>query len=186
MNREEIEKLLTEAGVADAKPVLEKIMALNGADVSKVRAELDSVKSKYEKYDEYKAAAESKQADIDKAVEEAKKAATTELQAQFENEKTADKRKRAREKAYADLSDEQKGILDAFVKDDVLKLSDDGDSFANWDEVVKPVKEKYKSLFPTDPDNKFERGGLPPVPGTPLAATVDPFGLNLIPVTPKK
>ena len=46
------------------------------------------------------------------------------------------------------LNDEQKGVYDAFLKEDDLKLSDDGESFSNFDELAKPIKEKYKTLFP--------------------------------------
>lgn len=106
----------------------------------------------------------SKQAEIDAAVEKAKAEAKAEYDKQLETERTAEKRKRARTKAYEGLSDEQKGILDAFVKDEDLKLADDGESFSNFDEVTKPVKEKYKSLFPKD-DGSNDKGGLPPVKG---------------------
>lgn len=150
MKREELEQLLTNAGIAEPKDLVDKIMASNGADTSKVRGEIDALNAKYAKYDEYKAQAEGKQAEIDKAVEEAKNAAKTEYEKKLEGERTADKRKRAKEKAYTGLTEEQKGIFDAFIKDEDLKLSEDGESFSNFDELSKSVKEKYKTLFPAD------------------------------------
>lgn len=117
---------------------------------------------------DYKAQLEGKQAEIDaavkKAVDEAKAAAKGEYDKALETERTAAKRKRAREKAYEGLTDEQKGILDAFVKDDDLKLSEDGESFSNFDEATKEIKEKYATLFPKD-DGSNDKGGLPPEKG---------------------
>lgn len=106
----------------------------------------------------------AKDAEISAAVEKAKSEAKAEYDKQLENERTADRRKRARRKAYEGLSDEQKGILDAFLKDEDLKLSEDGESYSNLDEVMKPIKEKYKTLFPKD-DGTNDRGGLPPAKG---------------------
>lgn len=160
MKREDLEQMLTAAGVTDCKDLVDRIMAANGADVEKVRGELAAQTAKYAKYDEYKAAAEGKQAEIDKAVEEAKAAAKTEYEKRLETERTADKRKRAKEKAYNGLTDEQKGIFDAFIKDEDLKLSDDGESFSNFDELSKAVKEKYKTLFPVDPNGENRKAGL--------------------------
>lgn len=160
MKREELEQLLTNAGIADTKDIIDKIMAANGADISKIRGEMDALTAKYAKYDEYKAAADSKQAEIDKAVEEAKNAAKTEYEKKLDTERTADKRKRAKEKAYTGLTDEQKGIFDAFIKDEDLKLSEDGESFSNFDELSKAVKEKYKTLFPVDPSGTNKKAGL--------------------------
>lgn len=160
MRREELEQLLTNAGIAEPKDLVDKIMAANGADISKVRGEIDVLNAKYAKYDEYKAQAEGKQAEIDKAVEEAKNAAKTEYEKKLEGERTADKRKRAKEKAYTGFTDEQKGIFDAFIKEEDLKLSEDGESFSNFDELSKTVKEKYKTLFPVDPSGNNRKAGL--------------------------
>lgn len=96
--------------------------------------------------------------------EKAKTDAKAEYEQKLETERTAAKRKRAREKAYDGLSDEQKGLFDALLKDDELKLSDDGESFSNFEEVTKGIKEKYKSLFPKD-DGSNNKGGLPPAKG---------------------
>lgn len=113
---------------------------------------------------QYKAAVEGKQAEIDKAVEAAKAAAKTEYEKEYEKkleaERTADKRKRAKEKHYTGLTDEQKGVFDAFIKDDDLKLADDGESFSNFEELSKSVKEKYKTLFPADPNGSNKKAGL--------------------------
>ncbi len=63
---------------------------------------------------EYKAQIDGKQAKIDSAVEKAVKKAREEAKAEYDKqlatERTADKRKRAKEKAYEGLTDEQKGI----------------------------------------------------------------------------
>ena len=133
---------------------------------------------------QYKAQAEGKQAEIDTAVEAAKKEAKKEFDKLLAAERTADKRKRAKEKVYEGLSDEQKGIYDAFIKDEDLTLSEDGESFTNFDELSKPVKEKYKTLFPVDADGSFDKGGLPPTGGTKPVAE-DPFGFNFVPTEPK-
>lgn len=109
---------------------------------------------------QYKAAAEGKQAEIDAAVEAAKAAAKTEYEQKLDAERTADKRKRAKEKHYNGLTDEQKGVYDAFIKDEDLKLADDGESFTNFDELAKPVKDKYKTLFPVDPNGSNKKAGL--------------------------
>ena len=160
MKREDIEQLLTTAGVTDTKDIIDKIMSMNGADISRFREENANLVAKYAKYDEYKAAVEGKQAEIDKAVEAAKAAAKTEYEKKLESERTADKRKRAKEKHYTGLTDEQKGVFDAFIKDDDLKLADDGESFSNFEELSKSVKEKYKTLFPADPNGSNKKAGL--------------------------
>jgi hypothetical protein len=117
---------------------------------------------------EYKAQAEGKQGEIDsavaKAVEKAKAEAKTEYEKQLENERTAGKRKRAKEKAYEGLTDEQKGIFDALLKEDDLELSEDGESYSNFDELSKPIKEKYKTLFPVG-DGSQGKAGVPPASG---------------------
>ena len=117
---------------------------------------------------EYKAQLDGKQAEIDaavaRAVEKAKAEAKTEYEKQLETERTADKRKRAREKAYEGLTDEQKSIYDAFLKDEELKLAEDGEIFENFDEQAKPIREKYKTLFPVD-DGSHGKAGVPPTSG---------------------
>ncbi len=154
MTFEEAEAALSKCNLADLS---------NGEYVSKAKYESDT-----KLLGDYKAQADGKQSEIDaavkKAVDEAKAAAKAEYDKQLETERTSAKRKRAREKAYEGLNDEQKGIFDAFVKDEDLKLSDDGESFSNFDEVTKDIKEKYKSLFPKD-DGSNDRGGLPPAQG---------------------
>lgn len=119
------------------------------------------------------AEAEGKQADIDKAVakavENAKKAAKEEYDKALETERTSQKRARAKEKAYEGLSDEQKSLFDAFIKDEDLQLDDNGDGFKNFDELAKPVREKFKSAFPVDPDGSKGKGGLPPAGDSPKA-----------------
>lgn len=114
---------------------------------------------------ELQAQAEGKQAEIDaavrKAVEEAQARAKAEYEAQLEEERTAQRRKRARERAYEGLTEEQKGLYEAFVKDEELKLSEDGESFVNFDELAKPVREKYKTVFPVD-DGSHGKGGVTP------------------------
>lgn len=121
---------------------------------------------------EYKAQIDGKQAEIDSAVEKAVKDAVEKARAeakaeydkQLATERTADKRKRAKEKAYEGLTDEQKGIYDAFLKDDELTLSEDGESFSNFEEVAKPIREKYKTLFPVG-DGSQGKAGIPPAGG---------------------
>jgi hypothetical protein len=149
-----------------------------------------------EKYDDdtkllnyYKTQAEGKQAEIDAAVAtavektraEAEAAAKTAYEKQLEIERTADKRKRAKEKHYSGLNDEQKGIYDAFLKEEELKLSDDGESFSNFDELSKPIKEKYKTLFPVD-DGSHGKAGVKPenagAAGT--ASNADMFGFGFM------
>ena len=154
MTFEEAEAALAKCNLADLN---------KGEYVSKAKYDADT-----KLLGEYKAQAEGKQAEIDaavkKAVDEAKAAAKGEYDKALETERTAAKRKRAREKAYEGLTDEQKGILDAFVKDEDLKLSEDGECFSNFDEATKEIKEKYKSLFPKD-DGSNDKGGLPPAKG---------------------
>ena len=114
---------------------------------------------------EYKTQVEGKQAEIDdavaKAVEKAKQEAKTEYEKQLENDRTASKRKRAKEKAYEGLSEEQKGIYDAFLKEDDLTLSEDGESFSNFEDLAKPIREKYKTLFPVD-NGSHGKAGINP------------------------
>lgn len=134
---------------------------------------------KREKYDadtkllgDYKTQLDGKQAEIDAAVASAQAAAKAEAMAeakaeyekQLENERTADKRKRAKEKHYNGLTDEQKGVYDAFLKEDDLKLSEDGETFSNFDELSKPIREKYKTLFPVD-DGSHGKAGIDPASG---------------------
>lgn len=134
---------------------------------------------KREKYDadtkllgDYKTQLDGKQAEIDAAVASAQAAAKAEAMAeakaeyekQLENERTADKRKRAKEKHYNGLTDEQKGVYDAFLKEDDLKLSEDGETFSNFDELSKPIREKYKTLFPVD-DGSHGKAGIDPAGG---------------------
>lgn len=117
---------------------------------------------------EYKTQVDGKQGEIDSAVaaavEKTKAEAKAEYEKQLANERTAGKRKRAKEKHYEGLTDEQKGIYDAFLKDDDLTLSDDGESFSNFEELAKPIKEKYKTLFPID-DGSHGKAGIEPVGG---------------------
>lgn len=119
------------------------------------------------------AEADGKQAEIEqavaKAVEEAEKAAKAEYDKALEAERTLLRRARAKEKAYAGLSDEQKSLFDAFLKEEELELSDDGESFKNFDALAKPVREKFRSAFPADPDGSRKKGGLPPA-GDPIKA----------------
>lgn len=126
------------------------------------------------------ALADGKQAEIDKAVakavEDAKRAAKAEYDKALENERTAQKKARAKGKAYEGLTEEQKSIYDAFIKEEELVLSDDGETFKNFEELAKPVREKFKSAFPADPDGSNGRGGLPPVGENGAGAGVDaPF-----------
>jgi hypothetical protein len=132
---------------------------------------------------DYKTQVEGKQGEIDaavaKAVEKAKAEAKTEYEKQLENERTADKRKRAKEKHYSGLNDEQKGIYDAFLKEEELKLSDDGESFSNFDELSKPIKEKYKTLFPVDDGSNGKAGVKPANAGAAgTASNADMFGFG--------
>ncbi len=140
---------------------------------------------KKEKYDadtkllgDYKTQLDGKQGEIDAAVAaavaKAQADAKTEYETKLANERTADKRKRAKEKAYDGLTDEQKGIYDALLKDDELKLSDDGESFSNFDELAKPIKEKYKTLFPVD-DGSHGKAGVDPAGGGSQAAKFDQY-----------
>lgn len=146
MTFEEAEKALEGMNLADLSKG-EYVSKLKYTDDTKLLAQ-------------YKAAAEGKQAEIDKAVEAAKAAAKTEYEKKLDAERTADKRKRAKEKHYTGLTDEQKGVFDAFIKDEDLKLADDGESFSNFDELSKGVKEKYKTLFPADPNGTNKKAGL--------------------------
>ena len=108
----------------------------------------------------YKAQADGEQVRVDAAVASAKEKYKAELDEQYKKERTADRRKRAREKAYEGLSDEQKGVYDAMLKDDDLSLDDEKDEFKNWDSVTKPIREKFKTLFPADPTGSHGRAGL--------------------------
>ncbi len=113
----------------------------------------------------YKTQAENKQAEIDAAVEraktEAQAAAKTEYEKQLNIERTKDKRSRAKQNHYKDLNDEQKSIYDAFLKDEDLKLSEEKDEFTNFEELAKPIKEKFKTMFPVD-NGSHGAAGLPP------------------------
>lgn len=117
----------------------------------------------------YKAQVDGKQAEIDAAVAtavekakaEAEAAAKTAYEKQLEIDRTTDKRKRAKQKHYEILTDEQKGIYDAFLKEDELKLAEDGESFSNFDELTKPIRDKYKTLFPVD-DGSHGKAGVKP------------------------
>lgn len=133
----------------------------------------------------YKAQVEGKQAEIDeavaKAVEKARTEAKTEYEKQLENERTAHKRKHAKEKHYNGLTDEQKGVYDAFIKDEDLTLAEDGESFSNFDELSKPIKEKYKTLFPVDDGSHGKAGINPATAGAAAtASTADMFGFGFV------
>ncbi len=148
--------------LAEAEKALEgkKLVDLSkGEYVSKAKYDDDT-----KLLGEYKAQVDGKQGEIDRAVEKAKAEAKTEYEKQLENERTLSKRKRAREKAYEGLTDEQKGVYDAFLKEDDLTLSEDGESYSNFDELAKPIKEKYKTLFPVG-DGSQGKAGLPPANG---------------------
>lgn len=108
----------------------------------------------------YKMQAEGEKSRLDAAVASAKEKYKAELDEKYKAERTADRRKRAREKAYEGLSDEQKAVYDAMLKDDDLSLDDQKDEYKNWDEVAKPIKEKFKTLFPADPTGSHGRAGL--------------------------
>ncbi len=118
--------------------------------------------------DEYKAQIDGKQAEIDAAVaaavETARAAAKTEYEKQLETERTADKRKRAEGKAYEGLTDEQKGVYDAYMDKEALTLSEDGESFSNFDDLAKPIRERFKTLFPVD-DGSHGKAGVDPANG---------------------
>ena len=138
---------------------------------------------------EYKTQVERKQAEIDAAVAtavekakaDAKAEAKTEYEKQLKNERTADKRKLAKEKHYNGLNDEQKGIYDAFIKDDDLKLSEDEGSFSNFDELAKPIREKYKSIFPVDDGSHGKAGVNPANAGAAsTASSADMFGFGFV------
>lgn len=131
----------------------------------------------------YKAQLDEKQAEIDaavaKAVEKAKAEAKTEYEKQLEIERTADKRKRAKERHYKSLTDEQKGVYDAFVKEEELKLAEDGESFSNFDELTKPIREKYKTLFPVEDGSHGKAGVNPASAGAAgTASNADMFGFG--------
>jgi len=138
----------------------------------------------------YKEQAEGKQAEIDRAVakarEEEQAAAKIEFEKQLKLERTADKRKRAKENHYKDLTEEQKGIYDAFIKDEDLKLSDDKEEFSNFDELAKPLREKYKSVFPVD-DGSHGAAGVPHNgKDSANAGTAEIFGFNFTNAPAKK
>lgn len=125
-----------------------------------------------------------KQAEIDAAVAAARAAAEKEYQAKLDKERNADKRNLALGKSYEGLSAEQKAVYDAFLKKDDLKLAEDGQSFSNFEELAKPIREQFKTLFPVGDDSQ-NRAGLAPAPGqTVPPATGDMFGFGFIP--PKK
>ncbi len=146
-----------------------------GEYVSRVKYDADT-----KLLNDYKAQIDNKQAEIDAAVAKAQAAAKTEYEKQLASERTADKRKRAKEKAYEGLTDEQKGVYDAFLKADDLKLSEDGESFSNFDELAKPIREKYPTLFPVS-DGSLNRAGLAPAPDRATPPTSgDPFGFGFI------
>ena len=152
--------------VADAEKLLEgkRLADLStGEYVSKAKYDADT-----KRLGELQAAADGKQAEIDaavaKAVKEAQDAAKAEYDKKLETERTSDKRKRALEKAFEGLTDEQKDILGTFVKEEDLKLSEDGTKFDNFEELAKPVREKFKTVFPKD-DGTGGKGGLPPTGG---------------------
>ena len=162
------DKYNAEMTVADAEKLLEgkRLADLStGEYVSKAKYEADT-----KRLSELQAEVDGKQAEIDaavaKAVKDAQDAAKADYDKQLETERTSDKRKRALEKAYEGLSDEQKDILSAFVKEDELKLSEDGTKFDNFDELAKPVREKFKTVFSKD-DGTGGKGGLPPAGGDP-------------------
>jgi hypothetical protein len=134
---------------------------------------------------EYKTQVEGKQSEIDnavaKAVEKAKQEAKTEYEKQLENDRTASKRKRAKEKAYEGLNEEQKGIYDAFLKEDDLTLSEDGESFSNFEDLAKPIRERFKTTFPVD-NGSHGKAGINPA-GTGSAnpsPNADMFGFGFV------
>lgn len=112
----------------------------------------------------YRTQAENKQAEIDAAVERAKTetqaAAKAEYEKQLKIERTNDKRKRAKDNHYKDLNDEQKSLFDAFLKEEDLTLSEEKDEFTNFEELAKPIREKFKTTFPVD-DGSHGAAGLP-------------------------
>lgn len=112
----------------------------------------------------YKTQAENKQAEIDAAVERAKTetqaAAKAEYEKQLKIERTNDKRKRAKDNHYKGLNDEQKSLYDAFLKEEDLTLSEEKDEFTNFEELAKPIREKFKTTFPVD-DGSHGAAGLP-------------------------
>lgn len=164
MTFEEAEKELSGMNLADLS---------GGGYVSKAKYDAD-----VKLLDEYKKQAEGKQGEIDAAVsaaiEKTKAEAKTEYEKQLETERTAVKRKNAKEKAYNGLSDEQRGIYDAFLKEDDLKLSEDGESFSNFDELAKPIRERYKTLFPVG-DGSKQKAGLDPAKGQSQSPKFDEF-----------
>lgn len=150
MTFEEAENVLSKCNLADLN---------KGEYVSKAKYAADT-----KALADYKAQAEGKQAEIDAAVAKAIEKAKAEAKTEYDKQLIADKRKRAKEKAYTGYNEEQKGVLDAFIKDDELQLTEDGESYNNFEEVAKAVKEKFKSLFPKD-DGSNDKGGLPPAKG---------------------
>ena len=117
---------------------------------------------------EYKLKADGVQSEIDvavaAAVDKAKAEAKVEYERQLENERTASKRKRAKEKHYDGLTDEQMGVYDAYIKEDELTLSEDGESYSNFDELAKPIRERFKTIFPVD-DGSHGKAGVAPANG---------------------
>lgn len=154
MTFEEVEKALDGKRLVDLS---------NGDYVSRAKYDEDTKLLR-----EYKTQLDGKQGEIDSAVAtavaQAKAEAKTEYEKQLKNERTADKRKHAKEKHYNGLNDEQKGVYDAYIKDEDLKLSEDEGSFSNFDELAKPIKEKFKTLFPVD-DGSHGKAGVDPASG---------------------
>jgi len=162
MTLSEAEKLFEGKRLADLS---------SGEYVSKLKYDADT-----RLLSEYKNQLDGKQSEIDsavkKAVEAAKAESKAEYEKQLETERTATKRKNAREKAYNGLTDEQRSIYDAFLKDDELKLSEDGEQFDNFEDLAKPIREKYKTLFPID-DGSHGRAGVKPGSGNSNPAEFD-------------
>ena len=149
-----------EMTLAEAEPLFagKRLADLSSGEyVAKAKYDADT-----KRLGELQAAVDGHQAVVDKAVREAQAAAKAEYDKQLDQERTAEKRKRALEKAYAGLTEEQRGIFDALIKHDDLKLSEDGESFTNFDELAKSIRDKYKTVFPIDADGSKGKGGLPP------------------------
>ena len=151
MTVEEAEKILSSKNIVDLS---------TGEYVSKAKWYDDT-----KQLETYKKQVESKQSEIEAAVNAAVEKAKAEAQSEYEKqlniERTKDKRSRAKQNHYKDLNDEQKSIYDAFLKEEDLKLSEEKDEFTNFEELTKPIKEKFKTMFPVD-NGSHGAAGLPP------------------------
>lgn len=133
----------------------------------------------------YKAQVDGKQSEIDSAVAtavaQAKAEAKTEYEKQLKNERTADKRKLAEKKHYSTLTEEQKAIYDAFLEKDKLTLSEDEESYSNFDELTKPIRERFKTTFPVDDGSHGKAGVNPANAGSAsTASSADMFGFGFV------